>query len=82
MLEFLNLFYYNPFDKNSSLIRNSKKFFFISLCKDKDFILICKYFLKIILKIIKFREYLHISKILLFAHILFIIKNFYQISTH
>lgn len=35
----------------------------------------------IILKII-FRKYLHISKILLFAHTLFIIKNFYQISTH
>lgn len=34
----------------------------------------------IILRII-FRKYLHISKILLFAHTLFIIKNFYQIST-
>nr|DAN38738.1 MAG TPA: hypothetical protein [Caudoviricetes sp.] len=35
----------------------------------------------IILRII-FRKYLHISKILLFVHTLFIIKNFYQISTH
>ena len=35
----------------------------------------------IILRII-FRKYLHISKILLFAHTLFIIKNFYQISTY
>lgn len=35
----------------------------------------------IILRII-FRKYLHISKILLFAHTLFIIKNFYQISLY
>lgn len=57
--------------------------------KDKDFILIYKIFREkfllkmnfIILRII-FRKYLHISKILLFAHTLFIIKNFYQISTH
>lgn len=58
-------------------------------CKDKDFILIYKIFREkfllkmnfIILRII-FRKYLHISKILLFACTLFIIKNFYQISTH
>nr|DAN38737.1 MAG TPA: hypothetical protein [Caudoviricetes sp.] len=31
MLEFLNLFYYNLFDKNSSLIRNSKRFFYFSM---------------------------------------------------
>lgn len=88
MLEFLNLFYYNLFDKNSSLIRNSKRFF-ISLCKYKNNILIYKkirekFLLKmnfIILRII-FRKYLHISKILLFACTLFIIKNFYQISTY
>ena len=50
MLEFLNLFYYNLFDKNSSLIRNSKRFF-ISLCKYKNNILICKIFKDFFLKI-------------------------------
>nr|DAR82521.1 MAG TPA: hypothetical protein [Caudoviricetes sp.] len=52
-------------------------------CKYKDFILIYKIFREkfllkmnfIILRII-FRKYLHISKILLFACTLFIIKNF------
>lgn len=88
MLEFLNLFYYNLLIKIQVLLE-TRKGFFISLCKDKNFILIYKkirenFLLKmnfIILKII-FRKYLHISKILLFAHTLFIIKNFYQISTH
>lgn len=68
MLELLNLFYYNLFDKNSSLIINSKGFFcFVSLCKFKNNILnrkiIRENFLSkmnlIILRII-FRKYLHI----------------------
>lgn len=58
-------------------------------CKDKDIFLIYKkirekFLLKmnfIILRII-FRKYLLISKILLSTRTLFIIKNFYQISTH
>ena len=57
-------------------------------CKDKDFILIYKkirekFLLKMnfIILIFIFRKYLHISKILLFACTLFIIKNFYQITS-
>lgn len=52
-------------------------------CKYKDFILIYKIFrekfllkMNFIILIFIFRKYLHISKILLFAHTLFIIKNF------
>ena len=51
MLELLNLFYYNLFDKNSSLIINSKRFYFISLCKYKNYFLIYKIFKDFFLKI-------------------------------
>lgn len=52
----MNLFYYNLFDKNSSLIRNSKRFF-ISLCKYKNNILICKIFKDFFLKIFLIKFY-------------------------
>lgn len=89
MLELLNLFYYNLFDKNSSLIINSKRFFVLFLYANIRTIFNLQNNSRKILVKNEFyyfknnfqKIFAYFKNFIIYTYIIYY-QNFYQISTH